>query len=436
VGAPEPPDAAAANAVADGSPREIQDLPALRHRVGDSVALCDRMVSAWRMRRWDPLNHRQLMILCRIGEGDEPVSSSDSALAKSVYALRARGLVTTPRAAGRWRAKITDAGRFYLQHGHHPDRPVPQPRRSTAAASSRETVQVGPGELMRMVEAAQYHLVIPDPSPAERAEWRRAVYAARRSGIPGSGGLMYMGRDSGDMTIWAIRHGTSRPSTSETSDPAPSTRVAVSPGTGGTAGYIVSTARLISDIQAAGGSVTIDLSDPPPGMTGNVLDSLVRSIRHSHLLPAGMMLLEERATSDIRTLMIQPLPAWISDPPAPVPVPAQIRDVPPVIVKLRDTQGLLPVSGPARPRALRLLHALAAAAAHRGYAVEVKVPGGLQRMRKDDPQIFFIVHGHEIGLAVTQEKDRTEHVPTKKELAQQARFSWTSIPKYDYKPSE
>ena len=107
-----------------------------------------------------------------------------------------------------------------------------------------------------------------------------------------------------------------------------------------------------------------------------------------------------------------------------------------MIVKLRDTQGLLPVSGPARPRALRLLHALAAAAAHRGYAVEIKGTGALHRTRKDDPQIFFTVHGHEIGLAVTQEKDRTEHAPTKKELADQARYSWTSIPKYDYKPSE
>jgi hypothetical protein len=41
-----------------------------------------------------------------------------------------------------------------------------------------------------------------------------------------------------------------------------------------------------------------------------------------------------------------------------------------------------------------------------------------------------------IGLAVIQEKDRTEHAPTKKELADQARYSGTSVPKYDYKPSQ
>jgi hypothetical protein len=387
------------------------------------------------MQRWDPLNDRQLMLLRRIGEGAEPVDSSDPGLAKSVYALRARGLVTTPREAGKWHAEITDAGRFYLEHGHHPDRPAPQPRRRRSKASSHETVRVSPEELVHMVEAAQHHLTIPNPPPAERAAWRRAVYAARRSGIPGSSGLMYMGRDNGDMTIWTNTYDMSKGIPSETSSSASSAQVPASPSASVTLGYVVSTTQLIKDIQAAGGRLTIDLSDPPPGMTGDTLDSLIRSIRRSHLLPAGMMLLEERDTWRIRMLTIRPFPTWISDPPAPIAVPAQIRDLPPVVVRLRDTEGLLSVSGLARPRALRLLHALVAAAAHRGYVARVDASGTRHRKRKDDPQIFFAIHGHEIGLAVTQENDRTEHVPTKKELADQARYSWTSIPKYDHKPS-
>jgi hypothetical protein len=93
------------------------------------------------VRRWDPLNDRQLRLLRRIGEEDERVGSSDAGLATSVYALRARGLVTTPRRAGGWQAEITDAGRFYLEHGQHPDRPPPQPARKSARASVREELR-------------------------------------------------------------------------------------------------------------------------------------------------------------------------------------------------------------------------------------------------------------------------------------------------------
>ena len=47
------------------------------------------------MRRWNPLNERQLSLLRRIGEGGDAVRFSDPGLAVSVYALRARGLVIT-----------------------------------------------------------------------------------------------------------------------------------------------------------------------------------------------------------------------------------------------------------------------------------------------------------------------------------------------------
>ncbi len=115
------------------------------------------------MRRWDPLNDRQLSLLRRVGDGGEPVGSSDPGIAATVYALRARGLVTTPRAACGWRAEITEAGRFYLEHGHHPDRPATRRPRSKSKAPARKTVQVSPEELVRMVQAAEYHLIIPDP---------------------------------------------------------------------------------------------------------------------------------------------------------------------------------------------------------------------------------------------------------------------------------
>ncbi|MFJ2029006.1 hypothetical protein [Streptosporangium sp. NPDC087985] len=66
-----------------------------------------------------------MTVLQRIGKSQEPVSAKTPELARTVYALRDRGLVTTPRKDGFWQAEITEAGRFYLEHGHHPDRPTP-----------------------------------------------------------------------------------------------------------------------------------------------------------------------------------------------------------------------------------------------------------------------------------------------------------------------
>lgn len=56
----------------------------------------------------------------------------------SAYALQGRGLATVDRRGGQWRAKITDAGRHYLEHGTYPSggtlsrppaKPVSAPRR-------------------------------------------------------------------------------------------------------------------------------------------------------------------------------------------------------------------------------------------------------------------------------------------------------------------
>ncbi len=97
------------------------------------------------MHPWFPSNDRQLALLTRIGDGPDPVTSDSPELAVTARALRDRGLVIMPRKKGRWQAEITEAGRFYLEHGHHPDRPELAPRKPRAAASEAETpVAAGP----------------------------------------------------------------------------------------------------------------------------------------------------------------------------------------------------------------------------------------------------------------------------------------------------
>jgi hypothetical protein len=83
------------------------------------------------MRRWDPINERQRAALERIAAGEDLSGDSNIAARVSAGALRNRGLVTIHKRAGHWDGEITDAGTFYLAHGHHPDDPRHQPTAPT-----------------------------------------------------------------------------------------------------------------------------------------------------------------------------------------------------------------------------------------------------------------------------------------------------------------
>src|SRR5262249_3048231 len=70
-------------------------------------------------------------------------------LRHTANALRDRGLITISKRGGVWRAEMTKDGRFYLDHGHHPDDPrvatdqlpkpsPPNPKPHTAPPANRE----------------------------------------------------------------------------------------------------------------------------------------------------------------------------------------------------------------------------------------------------------------------------------------------------------
>ncbi|MFE3737833.1 hypothetical protein [Streptomyces sp. NPDC059134] len=180
------------------------------------------------------MNDRQLALLTRIGGATAPVTSDSPELAVTARALRDRGLVTMPRKNGRWQAEITDAGRFYLEHGHHPDRPELAARKARAATSEAEVstasgpsqgadlptetkpapkravkpprqspAAVGPALIAQVQEAGRF-LRIPNPSEAERARYRRAFDAARQC-APEGYHLKYSGRAKGDFFLGLLR---------------------------------------------------------------------------------------------------------------------------------------------------------------------------------------------------------------------------------------
>lgn len=186
------------------------------------------------MHRWSRLNDRQLTLLTRIGDGSDPVTADSPELAVTARALKGRGLITMPRHGGKWRAEITDAGRFYLKHGHHPDRPerAPQKQRSAPAQPESQTPlpprrQAAPPDekkpapqppvkpprqspakvgttLIAEVQKAGRFLRVPDPSDEERARYRRAFDAARQC-APEGYHLKYSGRAKGDFFLGLLR---------------------------------------------------------------------------------------------------------------------------------------------------------------------------------------------------------------------------------------
>ena len=142
------------------------------------------------------LNARQIMLLQRIVDGREPVTSRESALAPSVYALRSRGLVATTWADGAWTARATNAGRLHLEclaldPDPHGSNRHPAGSRAGADAAGRAAA------LVARVQEAGGSLQFTGLDTDSRATLRGTIQAAIRAGHR----LHYTGRLHGDLVI-------------------------------------------------------------------------------------------------------------------------------------------------------------------------------------------------------------------------------------------
>jgi len=137
------------------------------------------------------LKAHQLVLLRRVADG-QPVTSAESTLVTSAYALRNRNSVTTPRSKGVWTAVITDAGRYYLQHAatQLPDRwrpfPAIQPSPSATEHGPGTSTAAVDGEwLLARLMAEDSPVTIPDPSPAVRRVASSHISRDHRRPSPG-----------------------------------------------------------------------------------------------------------------------------------------------------------------------------------------------------------------------------------------------------------
>lgn len=156
-------------------------------------------VCAGRVQRRAKLNDRQVSVLRQVSAGDGQVGSHTPDFAATVYALRARGLVTTPRENGAWTARITDAGDFYLRHGRHPD---PQVENTTVTSGTSDLPDAT--RLVQLLTDAGT-LRIENPDETSRAAYRRAIHAATQRGLVPEGFLLrHTGRNGGDLIIQLV----------------------------------------------------------------------------------------------------------------------------------------------------------------------------------------------------------------------------------------
>ncbi|MDW5330665.1 hypothetical protein [Plantactinospora sp. KLBMP9567] len=186
------------------------------------------------MQRWDPLKEHQLLLLRRIGDGDDLSGPEGVDQRHSARALQTRRLVDISRRGGVWRAQITDAGQFYLDNGIHPDHPdrlsggTTAPRQrvratvtaqqgesaaarsrpdeaTTAGGSTRPPAAATVEQARQLVERLQAEggtVRVESPDPEERALYRRVIHAAKQHGlVPAGFHLKHTGRAAGDLII-------------------------------------------------------------------------------------------------------------------------------------------------------------------------------------------------------------------------------------------
>ncbi|MEV0523959.1 hypothetical protein AB0I66_11075 [Streptomyces sp. NPDC050439] len=192
--------------------------------------------------------------------------------------------------------------------------------------------------------------------------------------------------------------------------------------------------QLIDDVLAAGG-ILVTKEAYGPGASN--WSARIRSAQRCGKLPAGQELVH-RWRAGGREITIQNIPAWKLAVLDPIPVPERLHKPHAVVAALRAGEPALGLSRSVQPRALRLVQAMVAEAERRELQVQLTADGrrGHYSRRRDASLFTITAQGQPCGVSLGQEQDRTEHVPTAKELADAQQFSWVRIPKYDYALSD
>lgn len=127
-----------------------------------------------------------------------------------------------------------------------------------------------------------------------------------------------------------------------------------------------------------------------------------------------------------------------------IPIPDQVRRPHRAVREIVNHKARLDVPTEQRQRALLLLHALTQEAIRRNWEV-ITIPStvkkdpwnGRNTRIAPGPDLFSLDAGDAPAtFRLRMQQKRVDHIPTEKEIADQARYSWNRPPRHDYVPTE
>ncbi|WP_371655205.1 MULTISPECIES: hypothetical protein [unclassified Streptomyces] len=192
--------------------------------------------------------------------------------------------------------------------------------------------------------------------------------------------------------------------------------------------------QLLEELAANDGCLIKPLESGPHAVNWT---SRVNAARKSGKIPHTQELHGYRTHRGYEIKLVD-IPAWRLAELAPLPVPVRLTKPHSVVTTLQKLPQPMGLTKPVQGRALRIIQALITASETQGNKAALGTTQGApppHRRRSAPPHFTITTQGESIGFLVLQEQDRSEHVPTDKELADAKKYSWMRIARFDYTPS-
>ncbi|MGV9266519.1 hypothetical protein ACWDRR_17880 [Kitasatospora sp. NPDC003701] len=136
-----------------------------------------------------------------------PGAEVESHKTNTLWALEQRRLVArkfsvTKEGRQIQTAVVSEQGRYYLQHGRHPEEAEREAQRNARDLETVKDAPVDGADLIRRLEAAGGNVIVPDPGVMTRGRWARAFYhAVNNDLLPSGHKLRLTGRERGDLKL-------------------------------------------------------------------------------------------------------------------------------------------------------------------------------------------------------------------------------------------
>ncbi|WP_411139038.1 hypothetical protein [Streptomyces sp. C10] len=192
------------------------------------------------------------------------------------------------------------------------------------------------------------------------------------------------------------------------------------------------TDQLLEELETAGGRIL------KSGPDADAWLSRAASASRSGRIPKTKELQWRRCREGVEIKLVD-IPTWRLAVLEPVAVPSRLTHPHAVVRTMQKVTQPLGLTRPVQQRALRIVHALLTAVERNGHTCAAGTVGATtvpHRRLPAHPHFTITAQGQAVEFRVLQEKDRSEHIPTDKELAEAKKSSWIRIPRYDYTPSE